>query len=368
MTKHIVIDGRIRQSSTGRYVDRLLAFIQDIDTDNTYTIMLKPGDNWQPHAGNFKTIECPFPQFSINPLTELKFARFVRKLNADLVHFTMTQQPLFYFGKTVTTSHDTTMYRFARPTSNNLIARFLYGIKNLLYRFLVWWSHRKTKKIIVPTETVAKEFAQLQPFTKNKLVVTLEGADVLPVSKTVKPDYIDGPFIFYVGSSFPHKNLPRLVAAFEKVLAVHPDVKLLLVGKVEKHKQKLIEYIQTKSYRDSIVTPGFVPDEELLWLYQNCEAYIFPTLSEGFGLPSLEAMASGAPVACSNASCLPEVNGNAAAYFDPLDLDSMANTINSIIKNPTKQDELRKLGYEQVKNFSWKRMAEQTHEVYSSTL
>src|SRR5882672_12265482 len=105
---HIVIDARIRRSSTGRPIDRLVEQLQDLDHANRYTILVQPDDDWHMRAGNFQTVPCPFAQFSFNPLDQIKFAWQLYRLRPDLVHFTMTQQPLLYFGNIVTMTHDLT--------------------------------------------------------------------------------------------------------------------------------------------------------------------------------------------------------------------------------------------------------------------
>ena len=90
MGKHIVIDARIRRTSTGRPVARLLEYLQELDNDNTYTVMLEPSDEWKPSASNFRTVSCPFPQLSFKPLPHITFARFISKLKPDLVYFTLS--------------------------------------------------------------------------------------------------------------------------------------------------------------------------------------------------------------------------------------------------------------------------------------
>ena len=100
----------------------------------------------------------------------------------------------------------------------------------------------------------------------------------------------------------------------------------------------------------------------------NAALYVFPSLSEGFGLPGLEAMLYGLPVAASRATCLPEVYGDAAEYFDPTSTDDIRSTINRLLSNPHRLAELRLTGLERVKNFSWLRMAEQTLSVYERVL
>lgn len=365
--KHIVIDARIRRASTGRPVDRLLEYLQELDHTNRYTILLQPDDPWKPRAGNFTPLPCPFPQFSFSPLTELKFASLIYKLKPDLVHFTMTQQPLLYFGNIVTMTHDTTMYHFYRRGNTPL---WLYKIKLEFYRFLVWWSHRKSRKIIVPTNTVAKELAALQPSARNKLVVINEAAE--PASSYIpkRPNAISehDEFIMYVGTAFPHKNLPMLIKAFELLLQSHPKLKLVLAGKREKHYDELAEQIAQSPAAKSVIMTGFISDEELAWLFQHTRAYVFVSLSEGWGLPPLEAMANGAPVVSSGASVMPEVYGNAAHYCNPHKPEDICNKVAEVITNDDLRQDLIKKGYAQLKKYSWEKWAREHINLYAYLL
>lgn len=364
--KHIVIDARIRRSTTGRYADRLIEHLQKIDTFHRYTILLQPDDPWKPKAKNFTALPCPYPQFSLNPLHQLGFAWQLYRLKPDLVHFTMTQQPLLYFGTIVTTTHDTTMYYFVRRGSTPLL---FYKLKMALYSFLVWWSHKKSNHIIVPTETVSDEFAALQPFTKKKLVVTYEASEPAMAVKAEKPESVDGDFLLYVGTAFPHKNLPKLIEGFEQLLKKRPNLKLVMTGKrEEKHMVELIEWAKKRSSFENIILPGFVSDAELKWLYEHCQAYVFASLSEGFGLPPLEAMAHGAPVVSSNSSVMPEVYGPAAHYFDATDPKDIAAKIDEVLKDEKLRAELIRKGHDQLKKYSWSKMAEETLIVYKEDL
>jgi glycosyltransferase involved in cell wall biosynthesis len=142
---------------------------------------------------------------------------------------------------------------------------------------------------------------------------------------------------------------------------------LVLVGKKNASALQTEAYFTDQNYKNIVFT-GFVADDQLAWLFKNCQAYIFPSLMEGFGLPGLEAMAYGAPVASSNATCLPEVYGKAAHYFTPTNVDSIAHAVEDILSNPTYRNELIANGYERVKTYSWQRMAEQTLAVYMNAI
>lgn len=360
---HIVIDARNRPTSTGRYTDRLLQHLQNLDNVNKYTILLNLTDTWKPVNSNFSTLPCSYPQFSINPLDEFKFSALLYNLKPDLVHFTMTQQPLLYFGRIVTTTHDLTMLRFTRAGRHNIL---FHKLRMGLYRFLFWWSHKKSRALIVPTNYVADDLAKLQPFTRKKTTVTYESSEP-PISGKATPlKGVGKQFIFHSGSPFPHKNIGRLISAFEVLAESYPDLQLVLVGKTEYYFKKLAKKIAKSPFADRIIVPGFVSDSELKWLHQNAKAYVLPSLSEGFGLPGMEAMAHGCPLVSSNATCLPEVYGDAALFFNPLDVEDMTLKIERILNDKQFVTELIKREKEQIKKYSWEKMAEQTLRVYQN--
>lgn len=362
---NIVIDARIRLSSTGRYVEGLLIHLQKIDSINSYSVLISPDDNWQPVTGNFVAVPCPIAQFSLNPLEQFRFGRQLRALKPDLVHFTMPQQPLFYFGKTLTTVHDLTILRFPRPkTGEGLV----YWLKDLTYEVVLRYWLLKTQSILVPSHYVNEDLAMFQPSIMKKITVTHEASEEPTKDKTLKPKFATKPFIFHAGSPLPHKNISRLIEAFEKLVQEKPDLQLILAGKKEYYFKLLQKVIYASPARNRIITPGFVTDAELKWLYENCSAYVFPSLSEGFGLPGLEAMVHGAPVVSSNATCLPEVYGDAALYFDPKNVDDMANKISSVLTDKKLRDELITKGHKQAAKYSWQKMAQQTLDVYNEVL
>jgi glycosyltransferase involved in cell wall biosynthesis len=366
MTNHIVIDARIRRATTGRYIDRLLEHLQNLDHENKYTVLVAPDDPFSPRAANFTALPCPYPQFSLNPLRELQFALQLYRLKPDLVHFGMTQQPLLYFGKIVTTTHDLTMFQFVRRGTTPLLA---YKGKIGLYRFLVRWSHMKSTRIIVPTNTTAAEVAEFQPSVRTKVVVTYESSEPALAVQSQQPKGVSGDFLLYVGTAFPHKNLPVMVKAFGILHKERPNLKLVITGKrEEKHHAELIAWCKTLPYGSSIIFPGFVTDPELKWLYEHCKAYVFTSLSEGFGLPPLEAMAHGAPVVSSDASVMPEVYGEGAHYFNAHDPKDVAAKVAEVLGNPHLREDLIKRGRSRLGKYSWEKMAKETLAIYKSVL
>ncbi len=362
---HIVIDARIRRSSTGRYTDRLVTHLQNLDDFNRYTILVQPDDPWKMHSPAFTTLPCPYPQFSFNPLHQLGFAWQLYRLKPSLVHFTMTQQPLLYFGNIVTTTHDLLMFYFVRRGTTPMV---VYWVKMRLYHFLMWWSHKKSNRIIVPTHGVAKELITMQPFTKKKLAVTYEASEPPLPMPAVKPADAPKEFIMYLGNAFPHKNVWKLAQAFDVLHHEHPNLHLVLVGKKEKHYEELEQQVTTLASRDFIHITGFLPDEQAKWLYTHTRVFVTASLGEGWGLPGLEAMAHGAPVVSSGVSVMPEVYGEAALYCDPHSAADIADKIDQVLTNSTLRDKLIANGAKQLKKYSWNKMAEETLTVYKAVL
>lgn len=361
---HIVIDARGRQSSSGRYIGRLIEHLQAIDIDNRYTILLKPGDPWQPVASNFKVKPCPYKQFSFNPLDQITFAIFLKRLKPDLVHFWMTpQEPLFYSGKRITTTHDLTMLRFARA---GRLPGWLHALRMAGYRYLLRQSLKKADKIIAISKFTEKEIHHYEQNTNLKTVVIYESSEPQLADNAVAIKAVTEPFIMYVGTAFPHKNLEKLVEAFELLHASDPKLRLVLAGKKEHYYQQLEAKTLLSPASSNIIFTGFVKDSELKWLYEHASAYVFPSLSEGFGLPGLEAFAHSCPVISSNATCLPEIYKDAALYFDPNDATDIADKIKAVLEHPTLANELRAKGQELLKQYSWRKMAEETLAVYKS--
>jgi glycosyltransferase involved in cell wall biosynthesis len=366
-SNHIVIDARIRQASTGRPVRRLLDHLQKLDKKNRYTVLLKPDDPWKPSSKNFSGKSCKYKVFSLNPIQQLAFSEWLYRLKPDLVHFTLTgQQPLFYFGKQVTFTHDLTIFKYSH---SGRLPKWLHWLRVQGYAVLMWSAHRKATTTHVPTEYVKDMVNKRYLHTNRRTVVTYEAADEPKISNIKKPKVeLNTDFIMYVGNAFPHKNLHMLCNSFGILLKEKPNLQLVLVGNLDYHAKKFRKWVRSQPFGESVVFTGFVEDEELSWFYKNSLAYVFPSLSEGFGLPGLEAMAHDCALVSSNATCLPEVYGEAAEYFDPQDIEGMAKAIKKVISDGDRRKELIKLGRRQSAKYSWKTMSEQIYDMYQTVL
>jgi glycosyltransferase involved in cell wall biosynthesis len=360
----IVIDAREINTSTGRYVAKLLEYLQKIDHDNNYLVLLKPQDinSWQPSSDNFVKVESPFKEFTFSE--QLGFNWQLKQLKPDLVHFAMVQQPILYRGKVVTTMHDLTTTRFKNPSKNSLI----YWFKQRVYRFVNWYVPRKSKFVIAPSVFVKQDIVATAHIKPDKIYVTYEAADEIMEPAEPLKSLQSKAFLFYLGRPQPHKNLARLIEAFAIIKKEQPDLLLVLAGRKDKVYDSYLSVAEKLGVADAVIFTGYVTDSQLKWLYRSCKAYVFPSLSEGFGLPGLEAMLHRAPVVCSTATCLPEIYGDGAWYFNPLDVYDMVRSINEVLVNPELRHKLIRAGRQQVAKYSWQRMAEQTLAVYQKAL
>ena len=359
----IVIDARQSGTSTGRYVDKL---IENIDkTKSGYEIIVlttqKRINYLRAVAPGCKVITTPYKNFSFGE--QVGLWKQIHKLKADLVHFLMVQQPVLYMGKTITTMHDLTAARFVNPTGN----RIVFLLKQLIYKVVNRLVARKSIVVLTPSEYVKDDVAKYTKTNSRKYVVTYESADKIKEKSNPVDSLENRQFIVCVGRSQAHKNLEGLIEAFVHIRQHKPELYLVLAGKKDVLYKRLEKTIRSKAIKNIIFT-DFVTDGQLRWLYEHAEAYVFPSLSEGFGLPGLEAMVHGCPVVSSNATCLPEVYGDAAHYFDPENTEDMATKILEVISDKNLSKSLVKKGYKQAAKYSWKKTAEQTLEVYKRVL
>lgn len=359
---HIAIDARIINSSTGRYVERLITHLQEVDTENNYTILVREKDFnfWTPTASNFTVTVADFDNYSIGE--QLGFKRLLDSLKPDLVHFCMPQQPLGYTGKKVTTFHDLTLLKTYNSDKNWLV----FHAKQKIGSFAFKKSLTDNDHIIAVSEYTKKELLELTPVDPKKISVIYEASDV----DNTTPKKVSLPFkkyILYVGQQSDYKNIKRLGDAHQLLKAKYPDLGLVLAGKKNTAALTNERYFATLNYADIHFT-DFIPDEQLSWLYKNAAAYVFPSLMEGFGLPGLEAMSHKTPVVSSDATCLPEVYGKAAHYFNPNDTRDIARAIDDILSDSKLREKLVSNGQKQLSKYSWQKMAKETHAIYKKIL
>ena len=361
--KRLIIDARESGTSTGRYLDKLIEYMHKLQPRYEVILLIKPQRKTYLHqiAPGYKTIVTPYKEFGFGE--QLGFKKQIKKLKPDLVFFPMVQQPVRYKGKVVTTMQDLTTIRFRNPAKNWLI----FTIKQQVYKWVNKKVAKKSTLLIAPTQFVRQDVANYCRVDPAKITVTYESADKITANAEPIAALKGKSYLLYVGRPAANKNLPRLVDAYARLQKNNPGLKLVFAGKLDSEYQKLRDYARGK-VSGGILFTGFVSEGQLRWLYENAKVYVFPSLSEGFGLPGLEAMQYGLPVASSNATCLPEVYQKAAHYFNPFSSQHMATKVQQILDDPKLAAKLAANGRELLKHYSWDRMARQTVAVFDKAL
>lgn len=370
-TKRIGIDARFYGplgKGLGRYTEEAVDNIIKLDQDNEYVIFLRR-ENFNDFKCDGLRIKKVLANIRWYSLAEqLIFPFYIWRERLDLMHFPHFNAPIFCPVKFVVTIHDLILIKF--PTSRaTTLGPTLYKIKNLAYKLVIYLAVKRAKKILAVSEYTKNDIVRQFKVKPEKIAVTYEGvAELLktPFIKEGRGDFISQPYLLYVGNAYPHKNLEGLIRVFARINKSLPDLKLVLVGKEDYFYNRLKLY--AKNFSANIIFPGYVPDRELAELYRNALIYVFPSFYEGFGLPPLEAMARGLAVVSSNKTCLPEILGEAALYFNPADEADMKHKIEQALSGEKLRAELIRRGYEQIKKYSWRDCAEKTLEVYKNCL
>lgn len=367
----IVVDGRwIKQTGIGRYVEETLRGVLELDQDNQYVLLVRPEDRAKLsyNATNLELVDAPEPWFTFREQTS--FLTRLNKQKADLTHFTNFDFPLLYRRKFIITIYDLTLLEFKNINRKKMLPAYYY-IKDMVMRFVLKSGAKRSQQILVPTEYVKEGLVKRFGVSPRKIVVTSAAAE-MPY-KRPRVDLlkfgINKPYLLYVGNAYPHKNLERLIISFGKLITEYMlDYQLVIAGRKDHFHERLEQEVASVRLDDRVIFTDYVSDAELAGLYNKASLYVFPSLSEGFGLPALEAVSYGVPVVCSDATCLPEIAGDAAEYFDGKDEGEMAKVMAAVLANKERQELLIERGYEQVKKFSWAATAELTHKAYLRAL
>ncbi|MBU0613339.1 glycosyltransferase family 4 protein [Patescibacteria group bacterium] len=368
----IGIDARFygpTRTGPGRYTQKLVDYLQEIDDENEYVVFLRK-DNWnefQPKNNHFRKVLADYRWYS---LTEQLFLPWkIKKEKVDLMHFPHFNIPIFYPGKFIVTIHDLIITHFPTRRATKL-GPLLYKAKQIGYKIVIWLAAKKAKRIITVSQFSKQEIVKHFKLKDEKVVVTYEACDppkqvggtFTNIAERFK---ITKPYLLYVGNTYPHKNLERLVYAFRKLRNEEKiDVQLVLVGKRDYFSERLEILVNEQGMKRDVIFPGFVKDEELPLFYRSALLYVFPSSIEGFGLPPLEAMSYDLPVVSSNAPCMPEILGEAAKYFHPDEISDIVQVVKQVIQDKQMRENLREKGREHIKKFSWRKMVEKTHSIY----
>jgi glycosyltransferase involved in cell wall biosynthesis len=235
-----------------------------------------------------------------------------------------------------------------------------------LWRAVVPRVARRSDRVISPSAATRREVVERLHVDGGRIDVIPHGRDEPQADPSPEPRMRarlglgEGPIVLAVSAAKAHKNLPRLVQAMPSVVADHPDLTLVIPGNPTGLRQAVESLARDVGVAGNLRFPGWVDAPDLEGLYAACSCVVFPSLVEGFGMPVLEAMTRSAPVACSDASSLPEVGGDAVLYFDPLRPPDIAAALLRLLGDPELADRLKRAGAARSRQFCWRRTAEQT--------
>lgn len=353
----------------GKYTEKLILNLAKLDRKNKYVIFLGKS-NWdffEKLPKNFAKSLADVPWYSLSE--QIKMPKIIASKNLDLLHIPHFNVPIFYRGKFIVTVHDLIHHKFAEHTATTKNP-VIFKLKHLAYKKIIGHAIVKSSKIITPSNFVKGDIVKTFSVDPNKIVVTYEAAEeeyenVSSIKYKVSSKNAN---IIYVGNAYPHKNLNNFLDAFKTLTTNYnlQTTKLILVCPRDVFWERLKREIKKRDLEKDVALKGYLKAENLKKLFQKSSAYVFPSLSEGFGIPGLNAMSSGLPVIASDIPVLKEVYGDAAFYFDPKNPKDMAEKIDKVLINPKLRQKLMEAGFKQSLKYSWFKMAQETLKVYES--
>jgi glycosyltransferase involved in cell wall biosynthesis len=360
-----------RRAGLGRYAENLARALLQAEP-HRYALFYNRERGVEPLTGL-----CDVPRRSVSlgykpwrmlvwmgQLAHLGFNRLVP--GAELFHATEHLLMPLRGVPTVLTVHDLIFHHL--PAYHKWLNRWYLNLTMPLFC-------RQATRVIAVSEHTRRDLIEVYGLSGDKITVVHEAADprFCPqpqhMVEAVRSEYgLPERYLLFVGTVEPRKNLSRLVEVFCALSAEGLTDGLVIAGKLGWLYEGFLARLERSPARQQVTLTGYVPAADLPALYSGAQALVFPSLYEGFGLPVLEAMACGTPVACSDTSSLPEIAGDAALRFDPGDPESIAEIVRGLLQDADLRGALRKAGRQQAARFSWGRAAAETAAVYRCAL
>jgi alpha-1,3-rhamnosyl/mannosyltransferase len=362
----IGIDARkIRDFGIGTYIRNHLESLARIDQENKYVLFIGPQglDLVSRLPENFHPVVERSSVYSLQELFALSWK--LLRLRLDLYHATHYVLPVFVPGRAVVTIHDIIHLLFPDFLPSRLA--FLYAQR------MIGRSLTRGDQIIAVSQNTKADLMEYFEVDGGKIQVVYNGVEETFRRKLSSPDLqrwlrslgLERPYVLFLGNPKPHKNLDRAVQAYARACQMHGfDAHLVCAGDRSKVRFRILQRAEQLGIGDRIHLLGHVAQEALPALYQGASLFLYPTLYEGFGLPVIEAMASGVPVITSATSALKEIAEGYAHLVDPLEVDDIAKAIAHCMADADHRAALAKLGLRRSQDFRWDRAAEKTLEIY----
>jgi glycosyltransferase involved in cell wall biosynthesis len=362
----IAIDARkLHDFGIGTYIRNLLRYLARIDRENEYVLLCHAPDMGvaKTLGENFRTVLEPAANYSLSEQVHIPLVLMREKPNVfHAPHYVL---PVGVRSRSVVTIHDCIHLMFPQYLPNRAAYAFA--------RAAMWSAARRSARILTVSEASKRDILHFLNVPPEKISVVYNGIDerfwIEPsaeeIARVRERFQLDHGFVLYAGTIKPHKNLVRLIEAFAALRkGEFEELKLLIIGDEISKLPALRRAVHSHKLHKHVRFLGFLPDETLAALYRLAAVFVFPSLYEGFGLPPLEAMASGTPVVTSNVSSLPEVAGDAAVLVDPYEVGSIVDGMRRVLTDQALAAELRTKGLMRARDFSWERSVARTHEIY----
>ncbi len=368
----IFIDARTIQDhfpGIGRYVYNLIAALAPQTADEIIALVSARASNTRYDVSrlarhdNVRLLSSTIPVFHWRE--QIVLPRLIRRWQPDVVHFPYNVRPFWPGLPAVLTLYDTIPRRYPQIFGRG---------KRLQIELVQRLALRSSRGFVAISQATAADFQRFYGLAPARITITPLAADSIfrpqpPAAITSVRQRLGLPerYVLYVGSNKPHKNLPRLIEAYVRARRRMPALpQLIIAGHWDDRYPQARVLAAQAGLEDEIRFIGPVGNDVLPALYAGATLFVFPSMLEGFGLPVLEAMASGTPVACSNRSSLPEVAGTAAAMFDPEDTEAIAASLIRCLGDADLRQHMRALGLQQAARFSWHDTAAATLSCYRS--
>lgn len=351
----------------GKYTEKLIENLARINSNNQYKIFLRQ-NNWSYldiEGSNFTKVLADVPWYSFEE--QLKMPGIYTSQNLDLLHVPHFNVPILYRQPFIVTIHDLIHHKFSENTATTKNP-LIFETKRFAYKRIIKNAILKSKKIITPSHNVKDEIVKTFKILSAKVVVTYEAAEEEYFTDKRSTINDQQSTLLYVGNTYPHKNINKLLDALE-ILSMNSKlltINLTIVCPRDVFKERLADEIANRGLPDTVKIMPYQDVNKLTGIFQKSKAYVFPSLEEGFGIPGLNAMASGLPVVCSDIPTLKEVYGDAALYFNPQDPNDIAAKIQKLLSSQKLSTEFIKKGKAQAQKYSWQKMAQQTLKVYEN--
>ncbi|MBI3120364.1 MAG: glycosyltransferase family 4 protein [Candidatus Kerfeldbacteria bacterium] len=362
---------RSTPAGVAMYIHSLVRALMELPGSNEFVFFVRPGSSEklnEVQQPNVTVVECP--EEHPRMWWHWKLARFFDRFHCDVIHGTAGSLPLTFYGPSAVTIHDLAIYEHPEWFPDG---------QAFSTRVVIPSTLKRADQLIAVSHSTQDQLHRIFPFTKRKTRMIYEGGPTDPLEsdfgkQTIRPSVTELlnsslPYLLFVGTLEPRKNIVQLVAAFDQLLDRHPDfrnIQLVIAGAWGWKSDAIRRAVVDANWGSQIRVLGYVSHTEKWQLLKHATIVTYPSLWEGFGLPILEAFRARVPVITSSVSSMPEVGGKGALYVDPANLEELIQSMENLLDSSRLREKLVNAQSQRLTSFSWKTAALETMKVYQS--